>query len=597
MSPGNDPAAAPRSRRSGPVWWPALVGLLATPALALAALPVVPRGPGYYFDPFKVLGVLVLYLIWARVCVWVDQDTRDVDLDTKTWNTVVTASGLLALLAAFTLPFFIGFPLACLLFLAPTLTYVALRNDRVKPAHRVLTPRHLRNLMAKHLGIGTVEEDEGGKKVRGGKAGLRFIGRDTSGAREDKQRVRNAEESPEYQSAIELVREAIQHGATDIHMEPTRDEMTVRLRIDGILQQTAAFERDRGDAVLNILKVLANLDITEKRKPQDGSFSAEWTEEIEGGTRSRMVDFRVSSTGSTAGEKLVIRILDKVMQTADLPKLGMRAKLVEQIRRVAGQPHGMFIVCGPTGAGKSTTLYACLGQIDCEQKNVITLENPVEYRIDHATQIEINPRAGKTFAGELRSVLRQDPDVIYIGEIRDQETAEIGCQAAQTGHLVLTTLHANDTIGALARLLDLKVPAFMIASAVTAVLGQRLVRLLCPECKQGYAPSPEILRKAGMQPGQVKRLYRAKESTADRKEQDVVVCPHCDGRGYRGRTGVYELLVITEKMRVMLKQDPPDLEGIRHEAVKGGMKFLLENGFREVIEGRTSIQELLRVCS
>jgi len=576
-------------------WWPALAGLLATPAAALA-FSAMPRGPGYYFSPAKLLAVLAVYLLWARVCAWVNEDTDDVGVDTKTWNTVVTLGGLVGLAFAFALPFYVGFPLALVLFLAPTLAYVQIRNARVKPANRVLTPRHLRHLAAKYLGIGQVEDD--GKKGRGTRAGLRFLGKDASSDREDKTRVRNAEASGEYMAAVELVREAIQQRATDIHMEPTRDEMAVRLRVDGILQQTAAFERERGESVMNIFKVLANLDITEKRRPQDGSFSAEWTEEIDGGTRTRLIDFRVSSTGSTAGQKLVIRILDKTMQTADLPKLGMRGKMVDQIRRIATQPHGMFIVCGPTGAGKSTTLYACLSQVDCEQKNVITLENPVEYRIENATQIEINPKAGKTFATELRSVLRQDPDVIYIGEIRDQETAEIGCQAAQTGHMVLTTLHSNDTIGALARLLDLKVPAYMIASAVTAVLGQRLVRLLCPHCKQGYNPSPDVLRKIGMEAGKVQRLYRAKESTVDRSNgDDVVVCPHCDGRGYRGRTGVYELLVVTDKMRAMLKQSPPDLEGIRREAVKNGMKFLLENGFREVVEGRTSIQELLRVCS
>lgn len=554
----------------------------------------MPRGPGFYFHPGKVLAILFLYLIWARVCLWVHQDSEEVGLDSKVWNTSVTLAGLVALAFALGLPFYLGFPLGALLFLAPTLTYVSLRNDRVKPANRVLTPRHLQKLAARYLGIGKVEEDEGGGKRE--RIGLRFIGKDSNSDREDNSRVRNAQESPEYQATLELVREAIQQKATDIHMEPTRDEMTVRFRIDGILQAAAPFSRERGDSVLNIFKVLANLDITEKRKPQDGSFSAEWIEEIENGTRTHLIDFRASTTGSMGGEKLVLRILDKAMQTADLVKLGMRGKLVEQIRRVVGQPHGMFIVCGPTGAGKSTTLYACLAQLDREQKNVITLENPVEYRIDHATQIEINPRAGKTFATELRSVLRQDPDVIYIGEVRDQETAEIGCQAAQTGHLVLTTLHSNDTIGALARLLDLKVPAYMISSAVTAVLSQRLVRVLCPHCKVSYKPSPDVLKKLGVGPGKVRQLYRAKETDPNRKAEDFVVCPHCDGRGYRGRTGVYELLVVNDRMREMMKQDPPDLEGIRREAVKGGMKFLLENGFREVIEGRTSIQELLRVC-
>jgi type II secretory ATPase GspE/PulE/Tfp pilus assembly ATPase PilB-like protein len=576
---------------------PALVGLLLTPATALGYMPM-PRGPGYYFHPAKILAVLVLYLIWARVCLWVHEDCDRVDLPGKMWNSIVTLSGLVALLFAWTLPFIIGFPLAVLIFLTGTLIYVRERNAQVKPINRVLTPRHLREVFGKLLTLGK-KSKENGKKEKEVPLGLRFVGKDADADRDEKKRVRSAEESVEYQAALTLVRDAIEQKATDIHMEPTRDEMTVRFRIDGILQAVAPFTRERGDAVLNIYKVLANLDITEKRKPQDGSFSAELVEAIDGGTRTRLIDFRVSSTGSLAGEKLVIRILDKEMQTADLTKLGMRDRLVIQIRRLVAEPHGMFIVCGPTGAGKSTTLYACLAQIDRLQKNVITLENPVEYRIDHATQIEINPKAGKTFAGELRSILRQDPDVIYVGEVRDQETAEIGCQAAQTGHLVLTTLHANDTVGALARLMDLKVPVYMIASAVSGILSQRLVRVLCPKCKQSYRPSPEVLRKIGLPPDKVKILYKAREGGGDVEAEDDEdgPCEHCNGRGYKGRTGVYELLILNDKMRAMLKQNPPDLEGVRREAVRAGMKYLLEDGFRAVIEGRTSIQELLRVCA
>src|SRR5262249_28746126 len=210
------------------------------------------------------------------------------------------------------------------------------------------------------------------------------------------------------------------------------------------------FTRQMGDAVINIFKVLANLDITEKRKPQDGSFSGEVTNrrKADPGDTSNLIDFRVATAGSLAGEKLVMRILDRSKRLAGLGKIGMRDTMTRKLQEIVVQPHGMLVVCGPTGAGKSTTLYACLGEIDCFQRNVITIENPVEYQISNVTQIEVNPKAGKTFASELRSILRQDPDVIYIGEVRDQETAEISCQAAQTGHMVFTTLHANDTVTA-----------------------------------------------------------------------------------------------------------------------------------------------------
>jgi type II secretory ATPase GspE/PulE/Tfp pilus assembly ATPase PilB-like protein len=274
----------------------------------------------------------------------------------------------------------------------------------------------------------------------------------------------------------------------------------------------------------------------------------------------------------------------------------------EQIHATVTQPHGLFVVCGPTGAGKSTTLYACLNEIDRHQKNVITVENPVEYHIDNVTQIEVNPKAGKTFASELRSILRQDPDVIYIGEIRDQETAEIACQAAQTGHMVFTTLHANDSVTAIARLIDLGVAPFLIASSLTAVLGQRLVRVLCPDCKVKYKPDPTLLRKANLPADQIKHFFRATETVkhAESEEDDWgdaerEPCPRCGGRGYFGRTGVFELLVVTDRMRELIRENP-NLSAIRQEAARAGMKSIQEDGLRQVISGLTSIHELLRVC-
>ena len=335
--------------------------------------------------------------------------------------------------------------------------------------------------------------------------------------------------------------------------------MIVRYRIDGILEPSSPFTRGTGESVINIFKVLADLDITEKRKPQDGSFSAE----VQGSlglskpekppTRTakkataapqrrrpttsvnRQIDFRVATAGSVVGEKLVMRILDPARQVASLSHIGMREQMRKQVRALVTQPHGMFIVCGPTGAGKSTTLYACLGEIDCFQKNVITIENPVEYHIDNVTQIEVNPKAGKTFASELRSILRQDPDVIYIGEIRDQETAEIACQAAQTGHMVFTTLHANDTVTALAGSSTWACSRSWSPTPSAPVLGQRLVRVLCPKCKQRYKPNAEMLRKANLPADKIKFFYRPPEQ--DKQEDgEPVPCEHCGGTGYHGRT-------------------------------------------------------------
>jgi type II secretory ATPase GspE/PulE/Tfp pilus assembly ATPase PilB-like protein len=354
-----------------------------------------------------------------------------------------------------------------------------------------------------------------------------------------------------------------------------------------------------GDAVINIFKVLCNLDITEKRKPQDGSFSAQVGKQIgQGEWQYRMVDFRVATAGSVGGEKLVMRILDSSLQMSELAQVGMPDDVQQQIRDLVTKPHGFFLVCGPTGSGKSTTLYACLHEIDRFTLNVITIENPVEYRLDNVTQIEVNAKAGKTFAGELRSILRQDPDVIMVGEIRDKETAEIACQAAQTGHMVFSTVHANDTVTALGRLLDLGVAPFMVGSALIAVLGQRLVRRLCPKCRVRYRPNAETLKKLNAEAERVRFLYRPPDHdqrNGDDDDDEEGPCEECGNAGYCRRTGIFELLVINDSIRDMIKANP-DLNAIRAEAVKHGLKTLYQDGCRLVLEGETSMQELLRVA-
>jgi type II secretory ATPase GspE/PulE/Tfp pilus assembly ATPase PilB-like protein len=563
--------------------------LAALPAAALAA-DAFPRGPGSYFSFLKLFAVVLVYLSWVGSCCWVSQDAKVLQVDNNvTWNSALVGCGVLGLVAYWLLPwFFLGFPLLLALYLTPSLLYVNFRNQLVPPDERVLTERHLRELARNYLKL-RFGGKEGEREATG--PPIRFI---SKGARQDEDpaKLARAQKSKGYKAAAEVVYEAIKMRATDIHMEPTRDEMSVRYRIDGILQPGQPFSRAMGDAVINIFKVICTMDITEKRKPQDGSCSAQ--------VEDRIVDFRVATAGSVAGEKLVMRILDKSKQVITLTQLGMRDKLREQVHQIVEQPHGMFIVCGPTGAGKSTTLYACLNEIDRFQRNVITVENPVEMQIDNVTQIEVNPKAGKTFASELRSILRQDPDVIMIGEIRDAETAEIACQAAQTGHMVFTTVHANDTVTALVRLIDLGVAGFTVGSAVSAVLGQRLVRVLCPHCKVRYKPNADMLRKANLPADKIKFFYRPAEPSEvkDGEEEDGEghkICPHCSGTGYHGRTGIFELLVVTDRMRELIRDDPnPNL--IKQEAVKNGMKYLQEDGLRQVIEGKTSIQELLRVC-
>jgi len=555
------------------------VAFLGFPQRALAS-DIFPRGTGFYFDIVKIILLLLVYFAWVRTASWVDEDAEELHLPTDMWNGFLLGGGALSLLVIWVMPiFWLSLLAFILLFGAPALCYVNVRNQKVKPEERVLTEAHLRDLASRWLRFQFGRKD---KEANRAKVPVRFIGRSFNQKAEDPNRVARAMESKGYKGALEMVYEACTHRVTDIHLEPTKDEMAVRFRVDGMLTNVTPFSRSMGDAVINIFKVLCNMDITEKRKPQDGSMSAQVEDHI--------VDFRVATAGSVAGEKLVMRILDKSQQIIDLSQLGMRDKMRDHIRRLVTQPHGMFIVCGPTGAGKSTTLYACLAEIDRFQKNVITVENPVEYHIDNVTQIEINPKAGKTFASELRSILRQDPDVIYIGEVRDKETAEIACQASQTGHMVFTTLHANDTATAIIRLLDLGVPSFMVASSLSAVLGQRLVRVLCPKCKVAYKPNPENLRRLNLPAERIKAFYRPPKGG----EGDGGKCAHCGGTGYRGRTGIFEMLVVNDRVRELIKASP-SIDAIRQEAARGGLLMMMQDGLRVVIEGETSIEELQRV--
>ncbi|MEM1062860.1 MAG: GspE/PulE family protein, partial [Planctomycetota bacterium] len=446
------------------------------------------------------------------------------------------------------------------------------------PSAQVMTPDHLgkvaRRLLAKigiRIGSGEQIAADAGPPIT-------FIGKSVTGeSAED--RSAQVESSKGYMSARELVYDAIVRRATDVHLEPTEDEFAVRLRIDGVMQPGEAFSTDTGQAVLNVVKVLSAMDITERRKPQDGSFRAE----VEG----RRIDFRVATQGTGGGEKVSLRILDQGNTPIDLKRLGMRKSVLDPIMATLAQPHGLMIVCGPTGAGKSTTLYAALHTFDRTERNIITIEDPIEYRLGGINQIEIDRGAGQTFATTLRSVLRQDPDVVLVGEIRDAETAEIACQAANTGHLVLSTIHANDTLTALYRLVELGIDTHTVANALSAVVGQRLVRKLCPDCKIPYAVKPEAIERVGLSSQQVRRLFRAQQDANS-------ICETCSGTGYLGRVGVFEVLTVTERIGEMVRERA-SLPAIRAEARKAGLKSMKEDGLRLAVKGLTSMDELLRV--
>ena len=538
-----------------------------------------PELSGFYLSWFKTIFLLGLFFLWIWTARWIDEDSGQLKVRQEFWNGTVLLSGVIGFVLTLCSPsFFLAFLMMAAGYAVPMGIYVAERNQRVPESGKVLTPRHLRSVALRvlsRLGIRM-----GGKEAASHAGGppIRLIGKSSKGAGEV-DRSRQVESSKGYMAAKELIYDAILRRSTDVHLEPKEDEMSVRLRIDGVMYPSEPFDRPTGDAIVNIFKVLSSMDITERRKPQDGSFRAEM--------ENREIDFRVATQGLQAGEKMSIRILDKGSSARRLADLGLRKQVLDQLVNIAHQPHGLFLSCGPTGAGKSTTLYAALHEIDAFENNIITVEDPVEYKMENVTQIEINTKAGQTFANSLRSILRQDPDVVMIGEIRDGETAKIACQAANTGHMVFSTVHANDTITAMSRLMDLGVEPYLLADSISGILGQRLVRKLCNDCKEAYRPSADELQLAGLPADKVDKFYRPPRNPA-------TTCPTCNGLGYIGRCGVVELLVISDRIRDLLREKQ-SMSTVKAEARKNGMLYMKEEGLRLVVKGVTSLEELLRV--
>jgi type IV pilus assembly protein PilB len=384
-----------------------------------------------------------------------------------------------------------------------------------------------------------------------------------------------ADDAPVVRVVQLLITQALRDRASDIHIEPHPDRVLVRFRIDGALHDVQDLPVSMGPSVVSRVKIMAGLNIVERRRAQDGQISME----VEG----RSVDIRVSTTAVVEGEKVVLRLLDKSRQLYTLPELGMAAEMVERYSEVLRAPYGMVICAGPTGSGKTTTLYGSLGQINSPERNVMTIEDPVEYRIPSTNQIQINEQAGITFAGGLRSILRQDPDVILVGEIRDVDTARIAVQAALTGHFVLSSLHATDTAAALHRLLDMGIEGFLISSSVSAVLSQRLVRRICDHCREIYEPSAEELA-----------LLRAINGT--RPAGGFIRghgCNFCAHTGFLDRIGVYEMMPVSDRIRELIVERSSHDE-IRKTARSEGMRTLQEEAARLVEFGVTTLSEVLR---
>lgn len=386
--------------------------------------------------------------------------------------------------------------------------------------------------------------------------------------------LEQSDENPVIRMVNMLLLEAIQYGSSDIHFEPTEAGLSIRYRVDGILQQKHVPPREYQLQILTRLKVMAKMDIAEHRLPQDGRIKLR-----HGG---REIDFRVSTLPIVYGERIVIRILDKGNVVLGLDRIGMNQHHLAQFRKLVSMPEGIVLVTGPTGSGKTTTLYSAISEVNDAEINIMTIEDPVEYKIAGISQMNVNPRIELTFARGLRHILRQDPDVIMIGEIRDRETAEIAIQASLTGHLVFSTLHTNDAPSALTRLADMGIEPYLLASSILGVVAQRLVRRICPECKIEYSPSREEIEELGCVSYAGLKLYKG------------MGCSACFGTGYKGRLALYELMLVTPKIKSQVLKSQ-DAEELRKAAVSQGMRSLFENGIDRTLEGQTTSAEVLRV--
>jgi type IV pilus assembly protein PilB len=383
-----------------------------------------------------------------------------------------------------------------------------------------------------------------------------------------------ADDAPVVKLVNQIVAQAVERGASDVHLAPDGHEVRVRVRVDGIMQDITTVPRRMAAGVVSRVKIMAELDIAERRLPQDGRVSLT----VEG----RHIDLRVVTLPSVHGESIVMRILDKDSVVMKLEKLGMADAERERFERAFHETHGAVLVTGPTGSGKSTTLYAALLALNTPEKNIITVEDPVEYQLDGITQVQVSAKVGLTFATGLRAMVRADPDVIMVGEIRDRETAQIAVESALTGHLVLSTLHTNDAPSAITRLVEMGIEPFLVASALDCVLAQRLARMLCSNCKQRTIVSAEVLRENG---------YKA---LVDLEAYEPTGCRRCNGTGYRGRLGIYEVMTLSSEIRSMALERRPS-EEIRDVAIREGMRLLRDDGLQKVRQGLTSIAEIARV--
>jgi len=421
---------------------------------------------------------------------------------------------------------------------------------------------------------------------------------DVSEVEETRDLLESDDEAPVVRLVNTLLSKGLQKRASDIHFEPFEKDARVRFRVDGILHDIQSIQKGLYPSVVSRVKVIAGMNVAEKRLPQDGGIRVR--------IAGKDVDIRASTIPTSSGERVVLRLLDRERVLIGLNDMGMQAEMLDGYGRMLVKSHGIILITGPTGSGKTTTLYASLASINSSEKNVLTVEDPIEYQLKGIGQMQVNPKVGLTFAKGLRHILRQDPDIIMVGEIRDRETAEMAIQSALTGHLVLSTLHTNDSASAVTRLVDMGIEPFLVSSSLIAIMAQRLVRVLCPRCKESYEPTEDELALIGLNKGSVVSTLKGIKgqgsvTTGHRPPATdhyvfyrKVGCSECLGTGYLGRKGIYELLEVDDDIRKVILQGS-DSSTIRAEADKKGMKGMIADGADKIMKGITSVEEVLRV--
>ena len=433
----------------------------------------------------------------------------------------------------------------------------------------VATESEIQKAIDQYYGMTTGSVEEIAKRLEG--SGIELL----KGEEEATERLeRIAGESSIIQMVNLMISQAVAERASDIHIEPDEDTLRIRMRVDGILHEMSNISFKLHPAVISRVKILSGLDIAEKRLPQDGRFNVK--------VGNADIDIRLSTLPTLFGEKAVLRLLNKSAQLLRLEELTPLHDTLVTLKKMIAKPYGMILLTGPTGSGKTTTAYSILNMINSMDKNIVTVEDPIEYHLKIINQVQVNPKIGITFANALRHILRQDPDIVMIGEIRDKETAEIAIHAALTGHLVISTIHTNNAVGTINRLLDMGIEPYLIASAIVCLVGQRLIRGICPKCKASYQPSPALLQELGIPASEkIPTLYKGQG------------CTVCKGSGLKGRLGIYEVLVINDEIRRLIVEKK-DTNSMLAAAIKNGFKTLRYEGIRAVARGYTAIEEVLQ---